>query len=164
MRPDSHLLEGMISTYDRFNRSVIALMEVSAEDISRYGCAKPEHVGDRLVQILDLVEKPQPAVAPSNLAVMGRYVLTPEIFECLDRIEPGAGGELQLTDAIALLIDHQAVYGYTFTEGRYDTGQVLDYLKVIVELASEREDLGPEFRAFLAEFVANTQQLPDTRA
>jgi len=153
MREDTPLLEGMIATYERYNRSVIALQEVSPEEISRYGCAKPEPVSDHLVQILDLVEKPDPAVAPSNLAVMGRYVLTPEIFDALGRIEPGSGGELQLTDAIALLLQDQAVYGYVFTEGRYDTGQVLDYLKVIVELASEREDLGPEFRTFLADFV-----------
>jgi UTP--glucose-1-phosphate uridylyltransferase len=153
MRADTGLLEGMIATYERYNRSVVALKEVTPEEISRYGCAKPEPVSDRLVQILDLVEKPDAAVAPSNLAVMGRYVLTPEIFEALERIEPGSGGELQLTDAIALLIQSQAVYGYTFSEGRYDTGQVLDYLKVIVELASERDDLGPEFRAFLADFV-----------
>ena len=86
---------------------------------------------------------------------MGRYVLTPEIFDALGRITPGSGGELQLTDAIALLLQEQAVYGYTFREGRYDTGQVLDYLKVIVELASEREDLGPEFRDFLKAFVAD---------
>ncbi len=153
MSAESQLLEGMIATYERYNRSVVALKEVTPEEISRYGCAKPEPVSDRLVQILDLVEKPDPAVAPSNLAVMGRYVLTPEIFEALERIEPGSGGELQLTDAIALLLQSQAVYGYTFTEGRYDTGQVLDYLKVIVELASERDDLGPDFRAFLAGFV-----------
>ncbi|HEV7721593.1 MAG TPA: UTP--glucose-1-phosphate uridylyltransferase GalU [Iamia sp.] len=153
MREDTPLLEGMIATYERYNRSVIALQEVSPEEISRYGCAKPEPVSDHLVQILDLVEKPDPAVAPSNLAVMGRYVLTPEIFDALARIEPGSGGELQLTDAIALLLQDQAVYGYIFTEGRYDTGQVLDYLKVIVELASEREDLGPEFRTFLSDFV-----------
>ena len=153
MRADVGLLEGMIATYERYNRSVIALKEVGPEEISRYGCAKPEPVSDRLVQILDLVEKPDPATAPSNLAVMGRYVLTPEIFTALEQIEPGSGGELQLTDAIALLLQHQAVYGYTFTEGRYDTGQVLDYLKVIVELASERDDLGPEFRTFLADFV-----------
>src|ERR1044071_6015114 len=104
MRADTGLLEGMIATYERYNRSVVALKEVTPEEISRYGCAKPEPVSDRLVQILDLVEKPAPAVAPSNLAVMGRYVLTPEIFEALGRIEPGSGGELQLTDAIALLI------------------------------------------------------------
>jgi len=153
MRADVGLLEGMIDTYEHYNRSVVALKEVSSEETSRYGCVKPEPVSDRLVQILDLVEKPDPATAPSRLAVMGRYVLTPEIFDALEQIEPGSGGELQLTDAIALLLQHQAVYGYIFTEGRYDTGQVLDYLKVIVELASERDDLGPEFRQFLATFV-----------
>ena len=153
MRADSGLLEGMIETYGRYNRSVVALQEVTPEETERYGCAKPEHVTDNLVQILDVVEKPPAGSAPSNLAVMGRYVLTPEIFEALEQIEPGSGGELQLTDAIAVLIQHQAVYGYTFTEGRYDTGQVLDYLKVIVELASERDDLGPDFRAFLRDFV-----------
>ncbi len=154
MRADSGLLEGMIDTYGRYNRSVIALQEVTPEETERYGCAKPEPVTDNLVQILDLVEKPPAGTAPSNLAVMGRYVLTPEIFDALEQIEPGSGGELQLTDAIAVLLKHQAVYGYTFTEGRYDTGQVLDYLKVIVELASERDDLGPDFRAFLRAFVA----------
>ncbi|HYI62712.1 MAG TPA: UTP--glucose-1-phosphate uridylyltransferase GalU [Acidimicrobiales bacterium] len=153
MRADVGLLEGMIATYDRYQQSVIALKEVSDEEISRYGCARPEPVSDGLVRILDVIEKPDPATAPSNLAVMGRYILTPEIFEALGRITPGSGGELQLTDAIALLLERQAVYGYTFTEGRYDTGQVLDYLKVIVELASERDDLGPEFRSFLSDFV-----------
>lgn len=153
MRRDAGLLEGMIATYERYNRSVIALQEVPSEEISRYGCVAPEPVAEGLVQIIDLVEKPDPATAPSNLAVMGRYVLTPEIFDTLGRIEPGSGGELQLTDAIALLLQSQAVYGYTFTDGRYDTGQVLDYLKVIVELASERDDLGPDFRRFLGDFA-----------
>jgi len=132
---------------------VIALKEVSDEETSRYGCVKPEPVSDGLVQVLDMVEKPAPGTAPSNLAIMGRYVLTPEIFDALERIEPGSGGELQLTDAIALLLADQAVYGYTFSDGRYDTGQILDYLKVIVELAAERDDLGPEFREFLGGFV-----------
>ena len=159
MRADVGLLDGMIRTYERYNRSVIALMEVTGEEIARYGCVKPEPVSDGLVQVLDIVEKPSPADAPSNLAVMGRYVLTPEIFDMLDRIEPGAGGELQLTDAIGLLLDEQAVYGYTFTDGRYDTGQVLDYLKVIVELAAERTDLGPEFRSFLVDFVREYEDL-----
>ena len=159
MRADVGLLDGMIRTYERYNRSVIALMEVTGEEIARYGCVKPEPVSDGLVQVLDIVEKPSPADAPSNLAVMGRYVLTPEIFDMLDRIEPGAGGELQLTDAIGLLLDEQAVYGYTFTDGRYDTGKVLDYLKVIVELAAERTDLGPEFRSFLVDFVREYEDL-----
>ena len=117
---------------------MIALMEVPLAEIGRYGAAACEPVDDRVVRITDLVEKPPPDEAPSNLAVMGRYVLTPEIFDKLEQVKPGVGGEIQLTDAIAMLLADQAVYGYTFTDGHYDTGQVLDYLKVIVELAAER--------------------------
>ena len=133
---------------------MIALMEVPPSEIGRYGAVACEPVDDRVVRMTDLVEKPPADQAPSNLAVMGRYVLTPEIFEKLEQVKAGAGGEIQLTDAIALLLADQPVYGYKITEGRYDTGQVLDYLKVIVELAAERPDLGPAFREFLASFVS----------
>ena len=143
------LLEGMIDTYERLGSSVIALMEV--DDPSLYGCARTEPEGENLVRILDIVEKPAAAEAPSNLAVMGRYVFTPDIFDALAQVEPGVGGEIQLTDAIALLLNEQNVYGYTFSEGRYDTGNKLDYLRATVEFAARREDLGPEFRAFLTE-------------
>jgi UTP--glucose-1-phosphate uridylyltransferase len=126
-------------------------MEV--DDPSPYGCARPEPAGDNLVRILEIVEKPKAADAPSNLAVMGRYVFTPQIFDALAQVQPGVGGEIQLTDGIALLMNEQDVYGYTFSEGRYDTGNKLDYLRATVELAARRDDLGPEFRAFLTEFV-----------
>jgi UTP--glucose-1-phosphate uridylyltransferase len=145
------LLEGMIDTYDRLDSSVIALMEVA--DPSLYGCARAEPEGENLVRILDIVEKPAAADAPSNLAVMGRYVFTPEIFDALAQVQPGVGGEIQLTDAIALLLEEQTVYGYTFSEGRFDTGNKLDYLRATVELAVRRDDLGAEFSAFLKEFV-----------
>jgi UTP--glucose-1-phosphate uridylyltransferase len=150
MAAGAELLPGMISTYEEYGRSVIALQEVDPEEISRYGCAKPERVGDHLVRILDIVEKPQPADAPSNLAVMGRYVFTPEIFAKLELVQPGVGGEIQLTDAIAMLLADQAVYGYTFEHGRYDTGTVLAYIKTTIELAMERPDLAPELGPFLA--------------
>jgi UTP--glucose-1-phosphate uridylyltransferase len=101
--------------------------------------------------VLDIVEKPAPAEAPSNLAVMGRYVFTPEIFSVLEKVQPGVGGEIQLTDAIAMLLADQAVYGFVFSEGRYDIGKKLDYLRASVELAMERDDLGPDFTAFLVE-------------
>ncbi len=153
MVDDARLLSGMIATHAQYGRSVVALKEVPPDEISAYGCARPEHVGPDLVRILDLVEKPRPQDAPSNLAIMGRYVFTPEIFEKIDKVEPGVGGEIQLTDAIALLLQDQAVYGQVFTNGRYDTGKKIDYLRATVELAARREDLGPEFRAFLAEFV-----------
>jgi UTP--glucose-1-phosphate uridylyltransferase len=149
----SRVLEGMIDTYEKTERSVIALKEFPIAEMSSYGCVDAEPQGDHLVRIRGIVEKPAPADAPSNLAVMGRYVFTPDIFDALDRINPGVGGELQLTDAIALLLSEQTVYGYTFTEGRYDIGKKLDYLRATVELALDREDLGPEFRAFLVDLV-----------
>ncbi|MCB1248409.1 MAG: UTP--glucose-1-phosphate uridylyltransferase GalU [Acidimicrobiales bacterium] len=153
MSERSPVLEGMLSIYEQYGRSVIALMEMPIEEISAYGCVKPERVADQLVRILDIVEKPQPAEAPSNLGVVGRYVFTPEIFDMLERVQPGVGGEIQLTDAIGMLLAAQTVYGFTFVEGRYDTGKKIDYLRATVELAIERDDLGPEFRAFLSDLV-----------
>jgi len=144
-------LERMIEQHERLQRSVIALMEV--DDPSIYGCARCDEVGENLVRITEIDEKPKREVAPSNLAVMGRYVFTPDIFDALAQVQPGVGGEIQLTDAIALLMKEQEVYGYTFSEGRYDTGNKLDYLRATVELAARREDLGPAFRAYLADFV-----------
>ena len=144
------LLEAMIEQHEKLERSVIALMEV--DDPSLYGCARPEPVAENLVKILDIVEKPK-SDAPSNLAVMGRYVFTPDIFDTIAQVQPGVGGELQLTDAIALLLKEQDVYGYTFSEGRYDIGSKLDYLRAVVEFAARRDDLGPGFRAYLKEFV-----------
>ncbi|HUW03986.1 MAG TPA: UTP--glucose-1-phosphate uridylyltransferase GalU [Acidimicrobiales bacterium] len=158
MVDDAKVLKGMMATYSQYGRSVVALREVAKEEISSYGCATPERIHDTLVRILDIVEKPAPEVAPSNLAVMGRYVFTPEIFAAIDETEPGVGGEIQLTDAIALLMREQAVYGFTFTEGRYDIGKKLDYLRATVELACLREDLGPDFRAFLRQFVAEMDE------
>ncbi|WP_235979061.1 UTP--glucose-1-phosphate uridylyltransferase GalU [Rhabdothermincola sediminis] len=147
------VLADMIATFEEYQRSVVALSEFPIEEISAYGVVRPETVTDHLVRVLDIVEKPQPAAAPSNLAVMGRYVFTPDIFQALEQVKPGHGGEIQLTDAIALLLREQEVYGYVFGEGRYDIGKKLDYLRATVELAMDREDLGPEFRAFLAEIV-----------
>ena len=153
MAKGNTLLPDMMQIHSQYGRSVMALQEVPDEEIKRYGCAKPERISDTLVQILDLVEKPDPAVAPSNLAVMGRYIFTPEVFDKLEQVEAGVGGEIQLTDAVAMLLADQAVYGVTFTGGRYDTGTIPDYLKTIVELALEREDLGADFGSFLAELV-----------
>jgi len=149
----SQVLEGMIDTYAQYGRSVVALKDFPLEEISSYGCVKPEIINDGLVRVLDIVEKPEAAEAPSGLAVMGRYVFTPEIFDKLERVTPGVGGEIQLTDAIAMLLADQTVYGYLFDEGRYDIGKKLDYLRATVEIAIDREDLGPEFRAFLRQLV-----------
>ena len=153
MHPASGILEGMLAAHDRHQASVLALMQVKPEEISSYGSVAAEPVEASLVRVHDLVEKPAPEDAPSNLGVMGRYVLTPAIFDAIARTKPGRGGEIQLTDAIKMLLGTEPVYGYTFSEGRFDAGNKLDYLRATVELALERDDLGPSFRAYLEERV-----------
>ncbi len=151
MVDDAALLSGMIAAASERSASVIALREVPLDEVSSYGCADAGGATagpDRLVPINAIVEKPAPEEAPSNLAVMGRYVFMPGIFEALSRTKPGKGGEIQLTDAIAMLLG-DGVYGHCFSEGRLDTGNPLDYLRATVEVAVQREDVGPEFRAFL---------------
>jgi UTP--glucose-1-phosphate uridylyltransferase len=151
MVDDAALLRSMISASAATGRSVIALKRFPPAEISAYGCVRP--VGPRrddgLVEFDAIIEKPKPEEAPSDLGVMGRYVFTPGIFDALDRITPGAGGELQLTDAIGVLNDSEGVLGLPFSEGRYDAGNKLDYLRATVELALARDDLGPPFRAWL---------------
>jgi UTP--glucose-1-phosphate uridylyltransferase len=160
MHPSSNLLGDMIRTHGQYGRSVLCLQEVAQEEIRRYGCAKPERISDNLVQILDIVEKPEPAAAPSNLAVMGRYVFTPEIFDKLEQVKPGVGGEVQLTDAIAMLLADQAVLGVTFDGGRYDTGTVPAYLETIVEHALDRPEIAAEFGPFLVEVCRRRGLIP----
>jgi len=157
--PRDPLLARMIEVQEREGGSVVALMEVDPEQVHLYGCAAAEATGDPgVVRITGLVEKPDPADAPSNLAVIGRYVLDPSVFGVLNRTEPGRGGEIQLTDALEELAGDEKlggpVHGVVFTGRRYDTGDRGDYLRAIVGLACEREDLGPGFRAWLRHFVA----------
>jgi len=115
--------------------------------------------GEDVIEIRRVVEKPPRDEAPSNLAIIGRYVFTPEIFTMLDRIEPGRGGELQLTDAIAMLIEQQSVFGANCRRGRYDVGQKIDFLRANVEIALDRTDLGPAFGEWLRGYVA--ERWPD---
>lgn len=153
----SPILPDMIDAYGRTGGSVIALMEVPQESISLYGCAAVEATEvDGLVRVTDLVEKPDAADAPSNLAIIGRYVLSPEIFPLLHRTEPGRGNEIQLTDALKAQArgDGHGVYGVIFTGERYDTGDKLSYIQAVIQLASRRDDLGADLRAWLREFVA----------
>jgi UTP--glucose-1-phosphate uridylyltransferase len=153
MVDDAALLRSMLAVYEEWNGSCIAILEVEPEEISAYGSAEVEPVAEGVVRILSVVEKPRPEDAPSNLAVIGRYVFTPEIFDAREQITPGAGGELQLTDAIALLAKRQPVYGRPFQHGRYDIGRKIDFLRANVELALERPDLGPEVSELLADIV-----------
>ncbi|WP_169164568.1 UTP--glucose-1-phosphate uridylyltransferase GalU [Cellulomonas taurus] len=156
------LLSTMIEVQERTGGSVIALLEVDPAQISLYGVAEAEPIegGDDpdQVRVTALVEKPPVDEAPSNLAIIGRYVLSPAAFDVLRRTEPGRGGEIQLTDALAELATMPAeqgggVYGVVFRGRRYDTGDRLDYLKATVRLAVDRDDLGPDFRGWLVEYV-----------
>jgi UTP--glucose-1-phosphate uridylyltransferase len=155
-----HLLEQMLAVQAEHGGSVIALLDVGLENIDKYGAVAAEpsdHTGDgdEVVTVTGLVEKPPIEEAPSSLAIIGRYVLAPEIFDVLRETEPGRGGEIQLTDALATLVERgQPVHGVVFSGRRYDTGDRLDYLKAVIRLASERDDLGPPLRSWLHEFVA----------
>jgi UTP--glucose-1-phosphate uridylyltransferase len=155
-----HLLEQMLAVQAEHGGSVIALLDVGRENIDKYGAVAAEpsgHTGDgdEVVTVTGLVEKPPIEEAPSSLAIIGRYVLPPEIFDVLRETEPGRGGEIQLTDALATLVERgQPVHGVVFSGRRYDTGDRLDYLKAVIRLASERDDLGPPLRSWLHEFVA----------
>jgi UTP--glucose-1-phosphate uridylyltransferase len=150
------LLSRMLEEQTARNATVIALMEVDPAQSHMYGIATVEPTDDDdVVRITGLVEKPAQGTAPSNLAIIGRYVLRPEIFEILERTDPGKGGEIQLTDALLEMAENNVaggVYGVVFRGRRYDTGDRLDYIKAIVQLAVDREDLGPDLRPWLKQF------------
>ncbi|MCT1830379.1 UTP--glucose-1-phosphate uridylyltransferase GalU [Brevibacterium luteolum] len=152
------ILESMIAVQQATGGSVVALMEVPHEDVGLYGCAAVEEVDiDGAVRITGLVEKPDPSEAPSNLAIIGRYVLAPEIFPVLRNTPPGRGNEIQLTDALQTLAadpDSHGVYGVVFSGDRYDTGDKISYLKAVITLAGRRDDLGDELNGWLREYVA----------
>ena len=156
------LLQRMIEVHDTHDTSVVALMEVDPSVAHLYGIATVEATGEtNVVRVTGLVEKPAAGTAPSNLAVIGRYVLKPEVFPILENTQPGSGGEIQLTDALQELASGLVgggVLGVVFRGRRYDTGDRLDYLKAIVQVASSRDDLGPDFVAWLADFSTKHQR------
>src|SRR3954447_4334369 len=152
---DKPLLPAMLDLQARTGGIVLAFMEVKPEETSRYGIAVVEPTDDEdVVKVTGLVEKPAPAEAPSNLAVLGRYILPGSIFDAINNTKPGSGGEIQLTDAMAqLLADGTPVHGIIYRGHRYDTGMPLGYLQAVVQIAVKRPDLGAEFRSWLEEFV-----------
>jgi UTP--glucose-1-phosphate uridylyltransferase len=157
------LLPAMLDLQSRTGGIVLAFIEVPRDEVSRYGIAsvRPAEPGltelGEVVRVTGLVEKPAPADAPSDLAVVGRYVLPAGIFDAIRRTKPGSGGEIQLTDAMALMLaEGTPVHGIVYRGTRYDTGMPLGYLQAVVELACQRDDLGPEFRDWLAGFVGSS--------
>ncbi len=147
-------LRQMIDVYDQVQGSVLAVKKVPDAEVSRYGIVDPDPSGGdggRIMKVRGVVEKPAPGYAPSNVAIIGRYILTPAIFDILEHQDVGAGGEIQLTDAIYRLMHDESVYAYKFEGTRYDTGEKLGYLKTIIDFALDRPDLRNEVRAYLEE-------------
>jgi len=147
-------MKQMVAAFEKTGASILGSEVVEGAAISAYGCldCTPDKDDPRLLAVKNMVEKPKPQEAPSQNAIIGRYILTPRIFEMIENVKPGAGGELQLTDAIKALLAHEKVYGFHYEGKRHDAGDKLGFLKATVEFALKREDLGPTFRAWLKEF------------
>jgi UTP--glucose-1-phosphate uridylyltransferase len=153
MVDDATLLTRMLEVHGRYGGSVLALLEVPIEEISAYGSVSVEPVAEGLMRVHSIIEKPKPEEALSNLAVIGRYVFTPSIFDALAATQPGVGGEIQLTDAIGLLLEREPVYGVVFSVGRYDIGRKFDFLRANLELGLQRDDLREPLEQLMVDLV-----------
>lgn len=142
-------IKQMINVFQKVKSSIIAVEKVNKKEIDKYGVIRPKKAGDRLWEILDLVEKPKIDKAPSDLAIIGRYILTPEIFHLLEKTKPDRKGEIQLTNGLKILLKTQKIFGFEFEGKRYDGGDKLGFLKATVEYALRRSDLGEEFKSYL---------------
>ena len=149
------LIKQMLDVYQRYNGSVVAVRRVAREDIRRYGIIRSRQIEARVHQLSDVIEKPEPDEAPSDLAILGRYILTPEIFAALETTAPDKRGEIQLTDGLKQLLQKQPVYGYEFEGKRYDAGKPLGLLKATVALALNHPEMGAEFKEFLRRLAAD---------
>ncbi|WP_308012506.1 UTP--glucose-1-phosphate uridylyltransferase GalU [Metabacillus rhizolycopersici] len=153
VRAEKPCLKQMIEQYERYNASIIGVQNVKDEEVSRYGIVDATEIDERFYNVSNLVEKPKQEDAPSNLAIMGRYILSPKIFDILSKQKPGAGGEIQLTDAMATLNQIEAIYAYNFEGKRYDVGEKLGFIQTTIELALQREDLRHELLDFLNKVI-----------
>ncbi len=158
--PDEPFLEHMIEIYEQTRRPVVAVTAVPEEQISSYGVVASEpRDADGVYDVHDLVEKPEPDAAPSNLAIIGRYVLTPEVFDVIERTEPGSGGEIQLTDALKTMAQEEAIVAVEYTGARHDIGDVLGFLKANVALAADRPEFADDFLDWLEGFMRERKEL-----
>ena len=142
-------LKQLIDCYDEYNTSVLGVQTVEAKDVNKYGIVNGIHIEDRVYKVKGLVEKPAVEEAPSNVAILGRYIITPRIFKILEETKPGKGGEIQLTDALKTLVENEAMYAYNFNGRRYDVGDKLGFLQATVEMALKREGLRDDFIKYL---------------
>ena len=146
---DTPCLKQMIDAYDEYKTTVLGVQEVARENVDKYGILDVKHIEDRVYKVKDMVEKPSIEEAPSNIAILGRYIITPEIFNILENQAPGKGGEIQLTDALQTLATKEAIYAYNFEGRRYDVGDKLGFLEATVDFALKRPELRDDFIEFL---------------
>ena len=151
-------LAQLIGAYNEYNTSILGVQAVAKENTDKYGILDIKYIEDRVYKVKDMVEKPKVEEAPSNIAILGRYIITPAIFEILENQEPGKGGEIQLTDALKTLGEHEAIYAYNFEGRRYDVGDKLGFLEATVDFALKRDELGPEFMEFLKTKVSSNEE------
>ncbi len=159
LKDEENVLKSMMDVYKRFGKSVIAVFEVEQKEVSKYGIIDGRHIEKDIYIIDDLVEKPKPEEAPSRLAIVGRYLFTPRIFEKLKITPPGKGGEIQLTDAIRLLLEEEAVYAIKIDSRVYDTGTPMGYIQTILEFALQREDLREGLLRYIKELTIETTEV-----
>ena len=147
------VLKQMIGVYEQYKTNIIGVEHISSKDTTKYGIIEPRRISGRIYQVLSLAEKPEPAQAPSDLGVVGRYILMPQIFDVLEVTPPGKNQEIQLTDALQLLLRQQAIYAYEFEGVRYDTGTPLGWLEATIAVALKHPDIGQELREYLRQFL-----------
>lgn len=147
-------LKQMIKAYDEYKTTILGVQEVAKDDVNKYGIVEGKHIEDRVYKVKDLVEKPAIEEAPSNIAILGRYIISPRIFDILEHTAPGKGGEIQLTDALKVLAQKEAMYAYNFEGRRYDVGDKLGFLEATVEFALQRDELRGEFLQYLTDIVS----------
>ncbi|HBF77872.1 MAG TPA: UTP--glucose-1-phosphate uridylyltransferase [Clostridiaceae bacterium] len=146
-------LKQLIDVFDEYNTTIIGVQEVPMEDVYKYGIVNGVFIEDDVYKVKDLIEKPSINAAPSNIAILGRYIISPQIFEMLEKTKPGKNGEVQLTDALKLLLGKEAIYAYKFKGKRYDVGDKLGFLQATVEFALKRDDIKDQFKAYLKSII-----------
>jgi UTP--glucose-1-phosphate uridylyltransferase len=153
VKSDVPCLKQLIDIYDKYRTTVLGVQRVPQEDVSKYGIVAGRQVDDRVFKVTDMIEKPEIDEAPSNIAILGRYIISPSIFSYLENVSPGKNGEIQLTDALKDMMHHETMYAYDFIGRRYDVGNKMGFLQATVEFALDRDDLRDEFSSWLKQIV-----------
>lgn len=153
VKSDVPCLKQLIDIYDKYKTTVLGVQRVPQEDVSKYGIVAGRQVDDRVFKVTDMIEKPEIDEAPSNIAILGRYIISPSIFSYLENVSPGKNGEIQLTDALKDMMQHETMYAYDFIGRRYDVGNKMGFLQATVEFALDRDDLRDEFSSWLKQIV-----------